>query len=76
MLVLSCAASAWAVDLRNEDSRRYEAKIHSVRTTNTSIEQHHTDERAPTADRVVRVGKVKAKRLGDSRHKDGRSRVR
>ncbi|MCU0844329.1 MAG: hypothetical protein MUC76_05315 [Spirochaetes bacterium] len=61
-LVLLCAASVWAVDLRNEDSRRYEVKIHSGGTTHTSIEGS-TTQMSVCSDceiEVVGVGSVKA----------------
>jgi hypothetical protein len=78
VLVLSCAASAWAVDLRNEDSRRYEVKIHSVGTTNTSIESN-TTQMSVCSDceiEVVGVGKVKASGSETVVIKDGSLEVR
>ena len=75
MVTLLLAANILAVELRNEDNRRYEVKIHDgATTTNTWIDGNTTDANicSDCEIEVVGIGSIKVKGSEKVVIKDGK----
>jgi hypothetical protein len=74
-LLLLLTAAVYPVDLKNEDSQRYEVKIHTGSSTlNTSIDGNNTQQNvcSECEIEVVGVGTIKAKGSATVVIKDGK----